>query len=358
MLAYILAIVVGLGSLAIYIAAFFFPEVHRKSDFLWSGLGLFYALILWTCAGRITGAVLLGQMASVALIGWFGWQTLSLRREVTPATEQTKIPSKDSTSKSLKFPAKDKAELTTKLQESQAETVESHQEKIGAESITQSPEAETPTPRESETIETLTNLTETSETEIKSEWETPGVGETTSQEWEVKQELDKVETKTKDLSEKKEKTGVVSTFLTPVNSWVNNLKNVFAKKDKDKTKVETLSKSVAAPEIKADSDKSDTTETDTEMSVAETEIPETTTLMETEVKETEDEGLPDVEIRQTEEAIETDGEEEEVTVMEKDVNLELEKTSQEETPLEEVEEKVSEEVESQDKSQKDSEKGL
>ena len=49
MLAYILALAVGLGSFSIYMAAFFFPEVHRKSDFTWSGVGLFYALIfLWT----------------------------------------------------------------------------------------------------------------------------------------------------------------------------------------------------------------------------------------------------------------------------------------------------------------------
>jgi hypothetical protein len=41
MLAYFLALAVGLGSFSIYMAAFFFPEVHRKSDFTWSGVGLF-----------------------------------------------------------------------------------------------------------------------------------------------------------------------------------------------------------------------------------------------------------------------------------------------------------------------------
>jgi hypothetical protein len=92
MLAYILALAVGLGSLSIYMAAFFFPEVHRKSDFTWSGVGLFYALILWTCAGRITGALLLGQMAGVALLGWFAWETLTLRRLVTPVAQQTPMP--------------------------------------------------------------------------------------------------------------------------------------------------------------------------------------------------------------------------------------------------------------------------
>ena len=92
MLAYILAFAVGLGSFSIYMAAFFFPEVHRKSDFTWSGVGLFYALILWACAGRITGALLLGQMAGVAMLGWFAWETLTLRRLVTPVAQQTPIP--------------------------------------------------------------------------------------------------------------------------------------------------------------------------------------------------------------------------------------------------------------------------
>ena len=93
MLTYILALMVGLGSLTIYIAAFFFPEIHRKNDFIWSGVGLFYALVLWVFAPRITGGLLLGHMASVALLIWFGWQTLSLRRQLTPQTEQTPVPS-------------------------------------------------------------------------------------------------------------------------------------------------------------------------------------------------------------------------------------------------------------------------
>lgn len=91
MLARILALIVGLGGFSLYMVAFFFPEVHRKSDFYWSGLAMFYGLVLWVCAGRITGGVLLGQMAGVALLGWFGWQTLMLRRELTPAFERTEI---------------------------------------------------------------------------------------------------------------------------------------------------------------------------------------------------------------------------------------------------------------------------
>ena len=93
MLAYVLALAVGLGSLGVYLAAFFFPEIHRKNDFIWSGVGMFYALVLWICAGRITGGVLLGQLASVALLSWSVTQTLSLRRQLTPRQQQTELPS-------------------------------------------------------------------------------------------------------------------------------------------------------------------------------------------------------------------------------------------------------------------------
>lgn len=91
MLAHLLAIAIALGSFLLYFSAFFFPEVHRKSDFYWSGLGLFYGLVLWVCAGRITGGVLLGQTASVALLLWFGTQTLILRRALTSPTEKTNV---------------------------------------------------------------------------------------------------------------------------------------------------------------------------------------------------------------------------------------------------------------------------
>lgn len=92
MLAYLLALIVGSGSFALYMAAFFFPEIYRKNDLVWSGVGLFYALVLWVYAGRITGGVLLGQVASVALLGWLGWQTVMMRRQQTPTAQQTALP--------------------------------------------------------------------------------------------------------------------------------------------------------------------------------------------------------------------------------------------------------------------------
>jgi hypothetical protein len=34
----------------------------------------------------------MGQAASVALLGWLGWQTLGMRRSLTPPTQQTPLP--------------------------------------------------------------------------------------------------------------------------------------------------------------------------------------------------------------------------------------------------------------------------
>lgn len=92
MLAYILAVAVALGSFALFMAAFFFPEVHRRGDLVWSGVGLLYALVLWVCAGQIRGGLLLGQTASVALLGWFVWQNLTLRRSLAPREQRTEVP--------------------------------------------------------------------------------------------------------------------------------------------------------------------------------------------------------------------------------------------------------------------------
>ncbi|MBW4515960.1 MAG: Ycf66 family protein [Timaviella obliquedivisa GSE-PSE-MK23-08B] len=89
---YLLALIVGLGSLGLYLAAFLFEEVHRKSDLIWSGVGMFYALVLWVCAGRITGGVLLGQMAAVSLLGWLGWQVLEMRWEQIPLPQRAALP--------------------------------------------------------------------------------------------------------------------------------------------------------------------------------------------------------------------------------------------------------------------------
>ncbi|HIK38828.1 MAG: Ycf66 family protein [Geminocystis sp.] len=82
MLAYFLAVVVAILSLWLFFTAWTEKEIHRQDDFLWSGLGLFYALILWICAGRITGAVLLGQWAVVAILTSFFWENRQLRKAI------------------------------------------------------------------------------------------------------------------------------------------------------------------------------------------------------------------------------------------------------------------------------------
>ncbi len=94
MLAYILALAVGISSSILFTKAILNKELQRESkfwqtDIFWGAIGLFYALDLWLCAGRITGAVLLGQIASVSLIGWFGWQTLTMRRTLEQVASET-----------------------------------------------------------------------------------------------------------------------------------------------------------------------------------------------------------------------------------------------------------------------------
>ncbi|MEO1670266.1 MAG: Ycf66 family protein [Cyanobacteria bacterium J06631_2] len=82
MLSYALAIAVAISSLVLFSTAFLMSKIHRRDDFLWSGVGLFYALILWYCAKNITGAVLLGQAAATALLVSYSWQTIKLRQMV------------------------------------------------------------------------------------------------------------------------------------------------------------------------------------------------------------------------------------------------------------------------------------
>ncbi|MDJ0580341.1 Ycf66 family protein [Crocosphaera sp.] len=188
MLAYILAIAVGLASLSLYLSAFFLPELHRKDDFLWSGVGLFYALVLWVCAGRITGGVLLGQSASVTLVLCFGWQTLRLRRAIANPDEKTDIRGfsflvwlqnrfqKSSSSPVVETPAEtETTEEVISESETPAET-ETTEEVI----------SESETPAETETTEEVISESETSaETEtteeVISESETSAETETTEE---------------------------------------------------------------------------------------------------------------------------------------------------------------------------------
>ena len=82
MLSYALAIAVATSSLVLFLTAFVMSDIHRRDDFLWSGVGLFYAAVLWFCARNITGAVLLGQAAATVLLVSYIWQTLKLRKAI------------------------------------------------------------------------------------------------------------------------------------------------------------------------------------------------------------------------------------------------------------------------------------
>ncbi len=91
MLSYALAIAVALSSLILFLTAFLMSDIHRKDDFLWSGVGLFYALVLWFCARNITGAVLLGQASASILLVSFVWQTLKLRKAIANPEKAAEI---------------------------------------------------------------------------------------------------------------------------------------------------------------------------------------------------------------------------------------------------------------------------
>ena len=114
MLGYTLAVLVGTSSVGLYLAAFVLPEVHRKYDFVWSGVGLFYALALWIYARQTTGGILVGQTASVALLGWSLWQTITLRRQLVPTSQQTSIPTKNQVQQQLGLKPKSAKPTKTK----------------------------------------------------------------------------------------------------------------------------------------------------------------------------------------------------------------------------------------------------
>jgi Ycf66 protein N-terminus len=92
MLNYLLGWMVGFGSLGLYLSGFLLPEVRRKNDAIWSGVGLIYALAILTNGDRTTAGLFVGQLASAVLVGWFGWQTLQQRRQLSAPETHTPIP--------------------------------------------------------------------------------------------------------------------------------------------------------------------------------------------------------------------------------------------------------------------------
>lgn len=91
MLPYLFAIAIAVASLSLFVTAFFSPKWHRKDDFLWSGVGLIYALVLWICAEQIRGSVLLGQGAATLLVLSLIWQTVQLRKLLAISDKSTEL---------------------------------------------------------------------------------------------------------------------------------------------------------------------------------------------------------------------------------------------------------------------------
>ncbi|MFN4279329.1 Ycf66 family protein [Thermosynechococcus sp.] len=89
MLTNLLAWSMAIASLGLYLLGFFLPELYRRFDLIASGAGLFFALTLWIYGDRLGGGLLLGTAAAVALILWFGWQTLSYRWQLTYPGDRT-----------------------------------------------------------------------------------------------------------------------------------------------------------------------------------------------------------------------------------------------------------------------------
>ena len=247
MLTYILALAVGLGSLALYIVAFFFPEVHRKNDFIWSGIGLFYALVLWFCAGRITGAVLLGQVASVTLLGWFTSEILILRRQVTPVAEQTKISSRKSTqdniqekstvSEKISIPELEKVSKSDLTQS--VGTVTQELENITTEELVNEvqpgkTESELPSSKTTSDSSKITEESEANQTESITEKNILTDAQTLS---EISQELQTSSSK---------KVGSFAQLLMPVNGIVSNIKNIIQGRDSKNKNSESTSSQIQA----------------------------------------------------------------------------------------------------------------
>ena len=122
MLAYFLATIMAIISLVLFLNAFISPKTHRQDDFLWSALGLFYALILWICANRFTGAILLGQVAGVAITISFIWENRQLRKVVTAESDSNELLEGFSI---LNFVGQSLAKISSKKKTPQAESPES-----------------------------------------------------------------------------------------------------------------------------------------------------------------------------------------------------------------------------------------
>jgi hypothetical protein len=91
MLSLLLGLMVTAIGLGLYLATLLVPTLSRSSDLVWSGVLMFYGLVLWFCAERITGGVLLGQMTAIALIGGLMQQVLRNRWQSLDPDQQAAV---------------------------------------------------------------------------------------------------------------------------------------------------------------------------------------------------------------------------------------------------------------------------
>ena len=163
MLPYGLAIAVGLSSFILFLTAFFMPKIHRQDDFFWSGLGFFYALVLWFCASQITGAILLGQLAAVALLSSYAWQVIKLRKALVNPSEQKNVDGFSVTGFIGRFFNRS-SKVQQKVEQSKPEVVEKVEEATKAEEVEEAVEDNIPiVPVSEENIvdETVDTVSET-----------------------------------------------------------------------------------------------------------------------------------------------------------------------------------------------------
>ena len=187
MLAYILGLVVGTSSLLILVKAVLAKDLQKEAnlfqtDIFWSGVGLFYGLALWVCAERITGALLLGQIASVCLIGWLVLQVKEMRlaadgispspnsnfitdlfRKPEPATELTLTEVAEELEETVEESEIIEAEIETATEETEEPEVETEEGEVEVSASTEDLPPETEEEPGAEIIEETTTEAETSE---------------------------------------------------------------------------------------------------------------------------------------------------------------------------------------------------
>ena len=348
MLAYFLAILMAITSLILFLNAFISPKTHRRDDFLWSGLGLFYALTLWLCAGRFTGAVLLGQIAVVALTIAFVWENRKLRKVITAESESNELLAGFSllsvVGQSLaKISQKEKAAPTTTpeavVAEEKSEAIESKEEESTL----------TPTEKEAEKAEeTTTSETESALPQTEEVDKTPTAEEEISETPAVKEEI------TTESEKQEEEEFLGSSLVTPSETKAtktnifSRIFGIFRKSEPEKQEIKPSEKETEVPNQILDKDKTDTLEGDAiaeESDISENiELQTTTTEVEEakeniELSETPEENVeeePESELTSSAETIEdVSVSEEEVEVEEENdtstVAEELETTTEDET---------------------------